>query len=344
MRTLTLLLALVASGLSIACLRLSSQLETEREQLRELTADLSELRVRYVRSPFAGGRPVAHAPSVVQPGVSRAAQSKHAQQQSDSPQEHATPKSNATSEVRADAKWEEVDRRMQSDPKVGQLLETTTKMAVRANNPELGRYLDLDSTQEDALLGMLARQEVELRRMRRKLGAEPQFDQAISKKSEEQQEELAAYLGAKRYQEYQSYQKKVPELQQIQELRNRTAQLDSLTDYQSASLASALNEERQEYVKELQRDSWFGGIEGAYPVVVQISHSELSQAVLAAERKIELSDAFHSRVQDRAATILTPSQMERFEQMVNEWGTQERLRLEWLRARNEVQASATGQR
>ena len=346
MRTLTLLFAFVASGLSIACLRLSSQLETEREQLRELTAELSELRARHVRSPFAGRSSVVHAPSIAEPAVARAPQSPLAHRQSDVSQELAATESNGNGEASPEAKWEEVDRRMQSDPKVGRLLETTTKMAMRANYPELARYLDLDPAEEDALLGLLARQELERQRILRKLRAERQFDkahQAISKKHEEQQKQLADYLGMDRYQQYQSYEKKVPELQQIQDLRNRTAQLDALTDYQSASLASALNEERQQYVEELQREPWFGGIEGAYPVIVQISHSELSQAVSAAERKIEMSDAFHSRVQERAATILTPSQMERCDQMVKEWGTPERLRLEWLRARSEVQASAAGE-
>jgi hypothetical protein len=346
MRTLTLLFALVASGLSIACLRLSSQLEIEREQLREVTAELSELRARYIRSPFAGGRAAAEESFVAEPALSRAPQSSLVHQRSDLPQQDAAAESNANGEMRAEANWEKVERRMRSDPKVGRLLETTTKAAMRANKPELGRYLDLDPTQEDALLEVLARQELERVRTLGKLRAERQFEkthQAISKMNEEQQKELAAHLGPERYQQYQLYQKKVPELQQIQELRNRTAQLDVLTDYQSASLASALNEERQQYVEELQREPWFGGIEGAYPVVVQIKHSEPSGAVSAAERKIELSDAFHSRVQDRAATILTPSQMERFDQMVAEWGTQERLRLEWLRARNEVQASAAGQ-
>lgn len=346
MRTLTLLLALVASGLSIACLRLSSQLETERQQLRELKAELGELRTQYVRSPFATDRSLIHEQSVAEPAVSRAPQSSFAHQRPHLPQEKAAAESKATDEVSPEAKWEKVDRRMQSDPKVGQMLETTTKMAMRASLPELGRHLGLDPTEEDTLLGLLARQQLERQRILGKLRAERQFDkahQAKLKKDEEQQKELAAHLGPERYQQYQSYKKKVPELQQIQELRNRTAQLDALTDYQSASLASALNEERQQYVEELQREPWFGGIEGAYPVVVQISHSELSDAVSAAERKIELSEAFHSRVQDRAATILTPSQMERFDQMVKEWGTQEQLRLEWLRARSEVQASATGQ-
>jgi hypothetical protein len=346
MRMLTLLFALVASGLSIACLRLSSQLETEREQLRELTAELTELRTRHVRSPFADGPYVVTEPSVAEPTVSRDPRSSLAHHQSDRRQEDAAAESNDTGEVSPEAKWEEADRRMRSDPKVGRLLQTTTKMAMRANYPELARYLDLDPAHEDALLGLIARQELERQRILRKLRAERQFDkadQAISKKHEEQQKELAEYLGTERYQQYQSYQKKVPELQQIHELRNRTAQLEALTDYQSASLASALNEERQQYVEELQREPWFGGIQGAYPVIVQISHSELSQAVSAAERKIEMSDAFHSRVQDRAATILTPLQMERFDQMVKEWGTQERLRLEWLRARNEVETSGMSQ-
>jgi hypothetical protein len=344
MRTLTLLLALVASGLSIACLRLSSQLETQRAQLRELTVELSELRARYVRSPFAGDRSVVHELSA-EPTIPRAPQSSLTQKQADFPQEDAATESSANGEVRPEAQWEKIDRRMQSDPKVGQMLETTTKMAMRASLPELGRHLGLDPTEEDTLLGLLARQQLERQRILGKLRAEQQFDkahQASLKANEEHQKELAAHLGPERYQQYQSYQKKVPELQQIQELRNRTAQLDALTDYQSASLASALNEERQQYVEELKREPWFGGIEGAYPVLVQINHSEPSGAVLAAERKIELSDAFHSRVQDRAATILTSSQMERFDQMVTEWGTQERLRLEWLRARSEVQASGMG--
>jgi hypothetical protein len=342
MRTLTVLFALVASGLSIACLRLSSQLETERERLHEMSAQLRELRARSVRSPFvdepstlAGSAAAGAATtSATQPAIVRTP----SRPQSNSRQADAATESNEIDQRGRYANWEEADRRMQADPKVGQLLETTTMVALRANHPELGRHLDLDPMQEDALLRVLARQELERQRLLRKLGTERE----TSKQDRAHQEELAAHLGGDRYQRFQSYQEKIPELLQVQELRNRTAKLDALSDYQSASLTSALNEERQRYLEELRRETWFGGMSGAYPTTVQINHAGLAEAVSAAERKIELSQAFYGRVQDRASTILTPSQQARLDQMVNEWVTQERLRLEWLRARNEVQASGAG--
>lgn len=346
MRTLTLFLALAATGLSIACLRLSHQLETQRVKFDAVTAELDVLRTRSVRNPFSAiEQPSVEMSSQRMPALSNAAavsdkkpSSRVESTQESKPQEGAV-------QGKAAASWEEADRRMQADPKVGQLLETTTKVALRANNPELGRYLDLDPTQEDALLRVLARQELERQRMLRKHRTQREFDQvrqATSKQELAQEEELLAHLGVERYQRFQSYQEKVPELLQIQELRNRTGKMEALTDYQSSSLVAALNEERQRYLEELRRETWFGGVDGAYPVVVQINPSELADAVSAAERKIELSQAFYSRAQDRAATILTPAQKERFDQMVEEWVTQEQLRLEWLRARNEVQGSESG--
>lgn len=350
MRTLIVLFALVASGLSMACLRLWSQLETERARLHEMSAELTELRARSVRNPFAGGRPTLEESAAAGTAISSAMQPAvaHSPARSEpvSRRENLAPDSNVIAAEGRDVKWEEADRRMQADPKVGRLLQTTTKVALRANHPELGRYLDLDPTQEDALLTVLARQELERQRMLREQRTQREFDQvrqATSRQQRAHEEELAAHLGVERYQQFQSYQEKIPELQQIQELRHRTGSLEALTDYQSSSLVAALNEERQRYVEELRRETWFGGMGGAYPVVVQINHSGLADAVSAAERKIELSQAFYSRAQDRAASILTTVQKERFDQMVEEWVTQERLRLEWLRARNEVQASGVGQ-
>jgi hypothetical protein len=333
MRMRTLLLALTVSGFAIACGYLVIELEAERHRLRAAHAELAELRARDVKLRVLAGR----ASTAVVEAIATSAD------------KHATPKDPKTGtdnrarivEARAeepDPKWEEANRRMRADPKVTALVQTTTRAALRANNPEIGRYLGLDVLEEDALLDLLARQEVERQRMND--GVKSQDGQrAYARKVDEQRAELASYLGPEKFQRYQSYQQVVPELQQLAEFRSRTAQLDALTEYQMTELTTVMHKERSRYVDELNKQEWFGSIHGAYPAVVGIADGDPVEVAQAAERKVAMSEDFYDQVQQRASVILTPIQMERFDQMVDEWLTQERLRLQWLRARSEVQLS-----
>lgn len=312
MRKLVALLSVCCVSLAVACGVLYRELEQERAakpsvavqapvRVAESNTPLPALEIDEepeVESPFREAPSAA--PPPVEPGVER---------RSDRPFDRRA-------EMRA-----ELERR-RADPEWQARALVRAKSQVRRQRPDLGAALGLSAQQEEAFVELLARQELQQNELRESMRFADQGEQsAIRAKSEalaqQQEQERAAQLGSQ-YQAFETYSRQQPERQQLRELRSRLDANQPLSESQTARLVDAMYQERESYLQQFSGVANVVGYSAGYPIITSPRSGDAQAQVRFAEEQVARDEAFQSRLRQRAAQILSASQLRRFDELQEE--------------------------
>jgi hypothetical protein len=215
-----------------------------------------------------------------------------------------------------------------ADPATRASIELQEKVELRWNNPGLATALGLDADQEEKLLDLLTRQQIEVRGFAYGDPAPHLGD--VSHHSQE----LLALLGAEKMERYRKYQMTTPEQQQIRALRARLDEASTLREEQAAKLVEGMYAERKRYLESMKQQV---GVEFAYsptyPINVFSTQKSPSERLAFAEAQVERTEEFMKRIRNVAAGVLTPQQLRRYEQVQEAQRNQVHERLRNLRER-----------
>jgi hypothetical protein len=226
--------------------------------------------------------------------------------------------------------------KMLADPAARALYRVEKIAEARHQNPGLARALGLDPEQEREYFELLADQELrgEEYTLRRDLEADGGVDDS-QQRHERDEEEQRTLLGLEKFEQFRQYQRSVPERAQITSLRARLDGMTALGEEQATRLINALREERERYVQSLPSSSGgeIAGHSGQYPFTPFRVSAEGRPDLAFAEAQLPRTEEFLKRLHARAAVILTPEQLRRFEEIQEEQMMMERRRLQWMRRR-----------
>jgi len=235
----------------------------------------------------------------------------------------------------------ELERR-RADPQWQARALVRAKSQVRRQRPDLGAALGLSAQQEDAFVELLARQELQQNELRESMRFADQAEQsAIRAKGEalaqQQEQERAAQLGSQ-YQAFEIYSRQQPERQQLRELRSRLDANQSLSESQTARLVDAMYQERESYLQQFGDVANVVGYSAGYPIIASPRSGDPQAQVRFAEEQVARDEAFQSRLRQRAAQILSASQLRRFDELQEEQLLVVRNQVERAKNRAERQA------
>ena len=124
---------------------------------------------------------------------------------------------------------------------------------LRQQYPNLARVLGMSEAEAADLIGFLAdleqQREVSFAKGRQN-GGRMDMGATVA----EQRRELAQRLGDERLAKLDSYRTGLPDRSQVRSFRNRLSDADALSDSQAEELATALQDEREQYSKQLQAE------------------------------------------------------------------------------------------
>jgi hypothetical protein len=225
--------------------------------------------------------------------------------------------------------------KMLADPAARALYRVEKIAEARQQNPGLARALGLDPEQEREYFELLADQE--LRGEEYEMRRDPEADATVDfqQRNERDTEEQRTLLGFEKFEQLRQYQRSVPERAQVRSLRARLDGATSLGEEQATRLINALREERERYVQGLTSNGGgeITGHSGQYPFTPFRASAEGRPDLAFAEAQLPRTEEFLKRLHARAAVILTPEQLRRFEEIQEEQMMMERRRLQWMRRR-----------
>ena len=176
--------------------------------------------------------------------------------------------------------------------------------------------LGLTSGEESRLFDLLARQQAQISEASLRCGVEPTAcDKLHDQLVEQANHETIALLGQDRYDGFAAFRDSIGERSQVRELRARLPD-DDLTDAQADRLALMLSEERKKFVDEATQrgeSTMRFGVNSSYAMMVS-----MREGPTAASDSVKSGVEFSRRAHDRAAELLSPRQMEAFDQMQEE--------------------------
>lgn len=209
------------------------------------------------------------------------------------------------------------------------LMKADFLAGIRSRNPELARRLNLTEAEHQKLLELLAEQQVaRSTALLRRVG--PMNPQETMDRD---QRTVAALLGEERARLYEEYKKGAPDRQQVRGLRSRLDAVNSLTDEQATTLASALQEEREQFNREL-KDQF--GAQAAFTMGTAYGGVFMSAGGIVDEdgqerQLVDQMQRFNGRMKDRASRVLTTGQLEAFAEMQEAQLAQQRVNLRRMR-------------
>jgi hypothetical protein len=229
--------------------------------------------------------------------------------------------------IRSEDNWQ---ARMWRTPSSRALLRAERIARLKTQNPQLARELGMTEAEADDLLAFLADQELKRETMfATRRDPNVNFANVVA----DQKRELAEKLGEERMQKYEAYRKGAPDRSQVRQFRTRLGDSDTLTDAQADSLAAALQEEREQYAKEIKNELGSSAtftMQSMYGKSLMTTNSPSDED--AQERQlIEQMEAYNRRAHDRAAGLLTSRQMKSFEEFQAAQLVSERLMLRSMR-------------
>jgi hypothetical protein len=320
MKGLILLTSAVVLALVGTSVYLSIQLSVEREQRRGADSRAAALESRLEK--------LAHQQAVS--AVARLpAPAKPARAQSGSV---APPTASAAQEENAlSPRGERLQRKLFDNASGQALLKANLLADLKARNPELARRLNLTDAEHQKLLDLLAEQQLAQRSaFMGGTGPGPlDFEEARAR----ERRAVAALIGEERARKYEEYKKGAPDRQQVRWLRSRLGEVDSLTDEQATTLASALQEERELFSSELKDQ--FGGHAGftmstMYGGVFMSPGGTVDED--GQERQlVDQMQSYNRRMKDRASRVLTTGQLKVFAEMQETQLAQQRVSLRTMR-------------
>ena len=204
--------------------------------------------------------------------------------------------------------------------------------SLRYSNPGLAEGLHLTADQEQELLETLA--EAELRAIKAHSAHPVAGDvrDSIPAWLAEQRRQRAELLGEERLTRYEEYAKTIPERRQVMELRSQLDGRNSLSDDQATQLIAAVREERERYIARSMQQAGARDAVPEGPVYVLSAYEAGSPLDMQfREAQLKRSEDFVRRLHDRAARILNPEQLRRFDELHAARLSAERFNMERFR-------------
>jgi hypothetical protein len=202
---------------------------------------------------------------------------------------------------------------------------------LRQQYPNLARVLGMSEAEAADFIGLLADQEQqrELAFARRRQNGGRDVGAQVA----EQRRDLAQRLGDERLAKFDNYRKGLPDRSQVRSFRSRLSDADALSDSQAEELASALQDEREQYAKQVQAD--MGGNAtfsmqsmSGFTLMTNIAPSNED----AQEKQlVDQIESYNKLAHDRASSLLSPNQLKAFEQFQQAQLTSQRLMIRSMR-------------
>jgi hypothetical protein len=219
-------------------------------------------------------------------------------------------------------------RKRLEDPRERQQFQKQAKAGLRHGYPELAKRVQLSTEESEALLDILAENELRSRTHEANCRGDLQcWIVATHEESDLRREELEAYLGTDKYQRFELYVDSLQERRSVGQLQVMLPSGKPLTEVNAERLIAEIAQERRETTAAAaargERVDGFGTLFGS---VLTSSVQDGADA----QSRLESAEQFSQRLRARAARILTPEQFEVFDQMQDDLLTEmhERLREE----------------
>ena len=319
MKSLIVLMSVMAASLAATSLYLLKQLGAERELAQQLAQEAVVLRASAKAAIHPQPTPRATATAAptasVQPGAAAAAP--------DAAPSGPVPQAQNDSYARR--------RQMMSEPSSRALLRADRIAYYKAQNPGLARQLKLSDAEYQKLIEFLADQDLQrdvaIAKNHMGLPGNAYFDV-----QQRERRELTEQLGEERAKQFSAYQAGAIDRAQVRTLRSRLGELDVLTDEQATTLAAALQEEREQFNKDLQAQY---GDRASYTLVTSgvnlIGTGSTADEDAMEQQLRDEMDGYSRRMRDRAASVLTCGQMKVFNEMQDAQLATQRVMVRTLR-------------
>jgi hypothetical protein len=195
--------------------------------------------------------------------------------------------------------------------------------------PGLATALGLSAEDEEKMLSLLTRHRLEMQdwSVQRRPGDSADSSEILRR----QKQEITDLLGYDKSQKYERYEMTMPERQQLRALRARLDEASPLKEEQATRLVEAMYQERSRYIEELLQSPDAGGYGLDYPITAFPKNMDAASQLTFAEAQMSHTEDFVQRMHGIAATVLTPAQLRRFDQLQEFQLTSERANVERLR-------------
>lgn len=198
--------------------------------------------------------------------------------------------------------------------------------------PNLARVLGMSDAEAADFIGFLADQEQQREISMAKARQTRQFGSFEAQRAQEQKD-LTQRLGDERLAKFDAYRSGRADRAQVRNFRTRLSDADALSDSQADALALALQDQREQYAKELKSEmganatfSMTGA--GGMPLMTNIAPSNED----AQEKQlVEQIETYNKRAHDAASGLLSPSQLKKFEEYQQAQLTSQRLMIRSMR-------------
>jgi hypothetical protein len=322
------LLGAATLALGATSLVLWQSLERERALVRQLQSELSAAR----ETPSTSGRPAqaAVAPESDQSTLPSDGAITKTAANTPSSKDAAASALQADEVARAMRISRDTRRRMLEDGQTRTLMQAARLARLQRENGDVQRALSLGDEQRDALIKLLADQE-----QKRSDGVPTRNDQV-------EREEIVALLGEDGARKFDTYRAQSTTRGMVQWYRAQLGEQDVLTDDQSARLTSELYDEQQLFTRE--RDAKLNVVPGMPYRSISAGYVGMVASTAADSETIyrqmnEQLETYTARMHARAATILTPSQLARFDALQAEGLANNRITLREYQARDTTTAA-----
>jgi hypothetical protein len=205
--------------------------------------------------------------------------------------------------------WEAYQRRMMRDPRYREVQREQTRLALAPRRANLIRLLGMTPAQADAVIDMQIEHEWQQSEQMNNLATEEQRQQQQRADAQEAdyQAKLREMLGGDKHLRLQHYMETRQTRMQVDTFRTHLNGMDSLRDDQVEPLIEALHVERQKMQDELDQFGESLRREGE-------SNDSWQRY---GERQIELMKDMHAGMHVSAAAILSSSQLDQLDAMLN---------------------------
>lgn len=290
------ILAVIAGGFAAASGYLWHELGQERARnadlsarLKAMTPTLESARSAAAAGPIPSPSSPASSPSTPAPPVATASPPQVTGKQED---------------------WEAYQRRMMRDPRYREVQREQTRLALAPRRANLIRLLGMTPAQADAVIDMQIEHEWQQGEQMNNLATEEQRQQQRQRADVQEadyQAKLREMLGGEKHLRLQHYMETRQTRMQVDTFRTHLNGVDSLRDEQVEPLIEALHVERQKMQDELDQFGESLRREG--------ESNDAWQRY--GERQIELMKDMHAGMHVSAAAILSSSQLDQLDAMLN---------------------------
>lgn len=207
----------------------------------------------------------------------------------------------------------ERELRMLQNPEYRDLLRAQQRLSLHHNHADLPALLQISKEQADQLLDLLAEHQVRMQVAGRPMASrqpDPAAMQQYIQQSQERQSaneaEIAALLGAAKFQEWKEYEQKSMARFQVQRLQQTLPTDARLQPEQRRMLVSALSSEQRKLFEERARE--------IPPNTVPDENWQRRMQ----EGHVQRMASMNQRLLERASSILSPKQLEHFEALLKQ--------------------------